>query len=80
MASVISNTSLASVKQSTHQCHLVFTHALSSQANTPIRSRHPTIWTTYINSENGFTENEELIKALPNLPIFPDKKNPSIDQ
>ena len=80
MASITPDTSFASVKQSTHQRHPIFTHTLSSQANTPIISRQSTIWTTYISGENGFTGNEKLTKALLDPFIFTSGKDPSIDQ
>ena len=79
-ASITPDTPLASVEQSTHQRHPVFTHALSSQANTPIPSRQSTIQTTHTGSENGSTGNGKLTKALPDPPIFTDGKDPSIDQ
>ena len=80
MTSVIPDTLLASVKQSTHQRHPVFTYALSSQANSPISSRQSIIWTTYTGSENGFTENGKLTKALSDPPIFTNRKELSVDQ
>ena len=80
MASITPDTPLASVEQSTHQRHPVFTHALSSQANTPISSRQSTIQTTHTGSENGSTRNGKLTKVLHDPPIFTDRKNPFIDQ
>ena len=79
-ASITLDTPLASIKQSTHQRHPVFTHVLSSQANTPIPSRQSTIRTTHTGSENGSTGNGKLTKALPDPPIFTDGKDPFIDQ
>lgn len=79
MASVIANTPLAFVKQSTHQYHPVFIHVLFFEANTPIPNRQCIIQTTHIDSENGSTRNGKLTKALPDLPIFTNRKDSSID-
>ena len=79
-ASVIPDTALVSVKQSTHQHHLIFTHALFSQVNTPISSKQSTIRTTNTSSKNSSIGNRKLTKILPDPLIFTNKKDPSIDQ
>ena len=78
--SITLDTPLTSVKQSTHQRYPVFTHALSSQANTPIPSRQFTIQTTYTSNENSSIGNRKLTKVLSDPPIFINGKDPSIDQ
>ena len=53
---------------------------MSSQVNTPIPSKQSTIRTTHTGSKNGSTGNGKFTKALPNPPIFTNKKDLSIDQ
>lgn len=79
MALITFDISLASIKQSTYQHHQVFIYAFSPQANTLIPSRQSTIQTTNIGSRNGVTRNGKHIKVLPDLPIFINGKNLSID-
>lgn len=79
-ASVTLDLPLTSVKSSPYQLHPVFTHALFFQANSPISSKQPTIRTIHTDSKNSFTQNRKLTKALPDLLIFTNKKNLSINQ
>ena len=79
-ASVILDIPLTSIEQSIYQRHRVFTHALSSQANTPISSKKSIIQIIYTDIENGSIRNGKLTKALPDLPIFANGKDPSINQ
>lgn len=62
------------------QLHLIFKHILSSQFNIPRLSRQTTIQTIHTGSEDNLPEFLKLAKALPNLPIYTDGKNPAIDQ
>ena len=77
--SITLDTSFESIEQSTHQRHPVFTHTLFAQVNTPIPSRQSTKWTIYIGNENTFTGNGKFTKVLPDLLIFTNRKNLSIN-
>ena len=70
MVAITPDIPLASVKQSTHQHHLIFIYALFSKANTLISS---------IQSNIRTTRNGKLTNALPDPPIITDGKNLSID-
>ena len=81
LASVKPNKQFSSIEKLIPQRSPIFTHALSPHTNTskPGESRRP-IQITYTTSKDGSTGFRKVTKTLPDLPIFMNRKNPSIDQ
>lgn len=77
---VISDTFLVFVKQFIYQHYSVFIYTFFSSTNILIFSKQFIIQTIYTSSKNDFNKNKKPTKTLPDLSIFINEKNLSIDQ
>ena len=72
---------LPSIESFIDQCDSTFTHAFLPLVNNQSQSKNKRLTrNTHTGSDDGSLKSGKLTKTLSDLPIFTDRKNPSIDQ
>lgn len=80
LTSVKPDVTISSIEKSSQMCIPSFIYVLSPQANISTSSKQPTNQTIYTSIKYGSSRSGKLTKALPNSPIFTNRKDLPIDQ